>query len=402
MFKKAFLAVALCLSTLALHADLTLQSMEYAEAQLLVQVNEAALNGSLLEKLFEQKQSEENDGKPAFTKQIEAILPPGVQGTTKFALAAGDANAPELPDMEKLDEDLTKVKFLGAFSFGASIQNLFAALPMLSQMVPEINEEVTLQSIQVEGYAGYRVTDKENSLKTLDVILSKDGRTALFGHKDMVAAAAAGKTTALPPALAAAKAANATDGFAVALSDPKHQDDLRASLESSSLEPISKAALGNIQTVALLVNSTPAVITLTIRGFFPDEPGAAAVRDNVLNTILIEGAKQIVPFFLPGTTFVDTLTATQKGNVAEITGTFTEADINTIITTLQNAVEPAFEIDEAEALEINDDDIDDTIDDALEDAIDDANDAIDDANDALEDINDIDDDDLELDLDGLE
>ncbi len=395
MFKKAFLAVALCLSTLALHADLTLQSMEYAEAQVLVQANEAALKGSLLEKIFEQKQSEANGGKPAITKQIEAMLPPGVQGTAKFALAAGDANAPELPDMENVDEDLTKVKFLGATSFGASLQSLFSMVPMLPMMVPEVGEKVTILPIQVEGYAGYRLTDKANNLKTLDVILSKDGRTVLFGHKDMVASAAAGKTTALPPALAAAKAANATDGFAIALSDPKHQDDLKASLESSSLEPISKAALGNIQTVALLVNSTPEAIKLTLRGFFPDEPGAAAVRDNILNTILIEGAKQIVPFFLPGTTFVNTLAATQKGNVAEITGSFTEADINAIITTIQNAVEPVdFEMDEneAEALEIDTDDIDDAIDDTIDDAIEDT----------IDDVDDLDDDALELDLDGLE
>lgn len=358
MFQKAFLAAALCLSALALHADLTLQSMEYAEAQILIQVNEAALKNTLLEKLGEQKEAELNEGTPSISKKIEAMLPPGVQGTAKVALALGDCNDTSIPDMENIDADLTKVKFLGAATFGASVQSIFGMAHMLPMVDPSIGEKVSIQPIQVEGYAGYRVSDKGNNLKTLDVILSKDGCTALFGHKDMVATAAASKNAALSPALAAAKAANANDGIAVAFADPNHQHQgtIKTALEDAPLDPASRAALENIQSFAVLLNSTPDTIKLTIRGFFPDEAGATAVRDNVFDTILIQSAKQFVPFFLPETTFANTLAATQKGNVAEISGSFTEADINSIITTIQNAVTA---IDETEIIEETEGGIDD-------------------------------------------
>lgn len=369
MFQKTFLAVALCLSTLALRADLTLQSMEYAEAQILIQVNEAVLKNTLLENLGEQKQSECNGGKPAFSKQLEALLPPGVQGTARVAIALGDCNDTTVPDVETIDADLTKVKFLGAATFGASVQPIFSKAQLLPMMDPTIGEKVSIQPIQVDGYAGYRVSDKNNNLKTLDVILSNDGCTALFGHKDMVAVAAAGKNAALSPALAAAKAANANDAIAVAFADPKHQhqDDIKAALEDSPLDPVSRATLENIQSFAILFNSTPDTIKLTIRGFFPDEAGATAVRDNVLDTILIQGAKQFIPFFLPETTFADTLAATQKGNVAEIAASFTEADINSIITTIQNAAAiEDIEIDEEAEIDIDDLPVDDDTD-AIED-----------------------------------
>ncbi len=321
MAKKSLLFLCALLAALTLQADLTLNNVALPQPLCLIQGNQKAAKGTLAEAL----QSEElNDADEAaqFANLIPAEIKDNLQVaavlSTDFTALAIDPSAAK--DMQFV---------AGIHCSAVSMKSFFDMLQMAPMMKPELAQNLTIEPCQIQGYNGYKVKGSLEDMPTLDLemVISQDGKTILIGSKGLLAKAIAAPAP-MPAILQSARRDFAGDIFAITVVIPT---DLQAQLDElvgdSSFDADTKSALKAIPGLALRFQGKADSLDLSLQTDLPTADQAILLKNNVLDTLVVPTARQMLPAFLPGASVPQTIAATQNDTTLALSLSLTRQDL---------------------------------------------------------------------------
>ncbi len=327
MAKKSLLLLCALLAALTLQADITLNNVAVPQALLLVQANQKAIKGTMAEAL----QKEELANKAAqeenqTLQQIEAMIPQEIKDNLQLVVALGV----NINDLTFSPADAQNARFVaGLYCDTASLKSLFDMLSMLPMVKPELAQTLVVEPCLFNGYNGYKVKAnlENNPSLNLELAISKDGKTILIASEGLLQAAITSPAP-MPATLQAARRDFAGDIFALTFAIPAElQKEIEDLVGDGSFDADTKNALKAIQGVALRFLGTANSLDMIFQADLPSAEQATLLKNNLLDTQVVPTAQGLLPTFLPGTSFPQTLASTQKGATLGITCSFSRQDL---------------------------------------------------------------------------
>ena len=331
MLKKFFAAMLAIIASTTLFADITLETAALPGAQLIITADSALLKDSLFMNYMEKAREAQKELVGEYGelyKKFEMMLPPGAKNNDKSLIAIASSKLNGTMD-EIMAADVTPedASFIGAVSYPVSVKDLFDAAAILP-MDPGFNEHFTLTPLAIADYKAYEIVSKDDMALKVAVVLSKDGKTILFGTPDAVKAqlTAAKKFDAEAEKVLAQLKGNAA-GVAFILPEGIRNGLKEAWVDDASFDAAIRDALSGIKTLGFTANSTAATIDVALLGITTTAEQADVLKKSLIDVQVIPMAQGLVPMFIEGASFGNTLASTANADVVKVSVSFTEADI---------------------------------------------------------------------------
>ncbi|MGN0867263.1 MAG: hypothetical protein ACI4SG_06260 [Oligosphaeraceae bacterium] len=327
MAKKSLLFLCAVLAALTLQADITLNNVAVPQALALVQANQKAIKGTLAETLQKEELAQKaNDEKGQALSQIEALIPPEIKDNLQLAIAvAADVDA-----ISFSPEDAQKARFVAGLHCEATpLKSVFDMLSMIPMVKPELSTVLAIEPAQFSGYNGYKVKVvlEDNSSQNLELAISKSGKTILIASEGLLNRAITSPAP-MPATLQAARRDFAGDIFALTIALPPELQALIENLVTdSSFDADTKNALKTIQGAALRFQGRADSLDMIFQADLASAEQAVLLKNNCLDNQLVPMAQGLLPTFLPGASFPQTIAAIQNGATLGLRCAFTRGDL---------------------------------------------------------------------------
>ena len=285
MLKKFFAAMLAIIASTTLFADITLETAALPGAQLIITADSALLKDSLFMNYMEKAREAQKELVGEYGelyKKFEMMLPPGAKNNDKSLIAIASSKLNGTMD-EIMAADVTPedASFIGAVSYPVSVKDLFDAAAILP-MDPGFNEHFTLTPLAIADYKAYEIVGKDDMALKVAVVISKDGIRK--GLKE-------------------------------------------AWVDDASFDAAIRDALSGIKTLGFTANSTAATIDVALLGITTTAEQADVLKKSLIDVQVIPMAQGLVPMFIEGASFGNTLASTANADVVKVSVSFTEADI---------------------------------------------------------------------------